>query len=64
MMKLNMERDKLKDELAKIPENAKKGAQIRRREFLEEETQLLGRQIGTLKQKLRDLSAIWNILMI
>ena len=43
MMKLNMERDKLKDELAKMPENAKKGAQIRRREFLEQETQLLSR---------------------
>lgn len=26
MMKLNMEKDKLKDELAKMPENAKKGA--------------------------------------
>lgn len=38
LMQLNMERDKLKDELAKMPENAKKGAQIRRREFLEQET--------------------------
>ena len=31
MMGLNMERDKLKDELAKIPMNAKTAAQIRRR---------------------------------
>ena len=43
MMQLNMERDKLKDELVKIPESAKTSAQIRRREYLEQETKLLSR---------------------
>jgi hypothetical protein len=58
MMQLNIEKDKLKDELNKLPLNPKKGAQIRRRETLEQETQILTRQIGTLKCKLRELQAI------
>ena len=37
-MQMNIQRDKLKDELSKMPEHAKKAAQIRRREFLEQET--------------------------
>ena len=57
MMQLNIQRDKLKDELSKMPEHAKKAAQIRRREYLEQETSLLSRNIATLKQKLKDLSA-------
>lgn len=58
MMQLNMERDKLNDELNKIPQNAKTAAQIRRRTFLESETRLLSKNIGTLKNKLRDLEAL------
>ena len=57
MMQLNIQRDKLKDELNKMPEHAKKAAQIRRREYLEQETSLLSRNIATLKQKLKDLQA-------
>ena len=34
-MKLNIDKDKYKAELEKIPESAKTMAQIRRREFLE-----------------------------
>ena len=37
-MQLNIQRDKLKDELSKMPEHAKKAAQIRRKEYLENET--------------------------
>ena len=57
MMQLNISRDKLKDELSKMPEHAKKAAQIRRRDFLEQETQLLSRNITTLRTKLKDLQA-------
>ena len=38
LMQLNIQRDKLKDELSKMPEHAKKAAQIRRKEYLENET--------------------------
>ena len=37
LLALNLERDKYKSELSKLPENPKKGAQMRRREFLEKE---------------------------
>jgi len=43
LLQLNIERDKLQSELAKIPEHAKTGAQIRRRETLEQETDILKR---------------------
>jgi hypothetical protein len=46
---LNLERDKYKDELSKIPTHAKKAEQIRRREHLEGEVATLTRQIGTMK---------------
>jgi len=55
---LNIEKDKLQSELSKIPEHAKTGALLRRRETLEQETDILKRQIGTLKQKLRDLQVL------
>ena len=57
MMQLNIQRDKLKSELSKMPEHAKKAAQIRRREYLESETSLLSRNITTLRTKLKDLQA-------
>ena len=49
LLQLNEERDKHKDELSKIPAHAKTGAQIRRREFLEQEIGTVARSIGTLK---------------
>jgi hypothetical protein len=57
-LQLNLEKDKHKDELNKLPSAPKKAEQIRRREYLEAEIQTLTRQIGTIKQKLRDLNAI------
>ena len=62
-MKLNIDKDKYKAELEKIPESAKTMAQIRRREFLESELKLTTKNIGNLKSKLRDmgeLSANYN----
>ena len=58
LLQLNIERDQKKDELSKIPQHAKTGAQIRRREQLEQDTQILNKQIATVKRKLKDLSAI------
>ena len=37
LLSLNLDRDKFKDELSKIPSHAKTGAQIRRRGVLEQE---------------------------
>lgn len=53
-----MERDKFKNEFDKIPENAKTIAQKRRREDLERELQILNKNIGNLKNKLRDMDAL------
>jgi len=58
LMQLNIDRDKHKMELAKIPENAKTMAQIRRRQFLEQELKLLGKNIGSMKSKLRDMGEL------
>jgi predicted nucleic acid-binding Zn-ribbon protein len=55
---LNIERDKYKAEYDKIPENAKTIAQRRRREDLERELGILNRNIGGLKNKLRELEAL------
>lgn len=57
-MQLNMERDKFKNEFEKIPENAKTIAQKRRREDLERELSILGKNIASLKTKLKDLDAL------
>ena len=57
-MKLNIDKDKYKAELEKIPESAKTMAQIRRREFLESELKLTTKNIGNLKQKLRDMGEL------
>lgn len=57
LLTLNLEKDKCKDELSKLPMAPKKADQIRRREYLESEIQTLTRQIGTIKHKLRDLNA-------
>jgi hypothetical protein len=57
-LQLNLERDKYKNELDKIPESAKTMAQIRRREFLEQELKLLNKNIGTLKSKLREMGEL------
>ena len=58
LLALNLEKDKYKSEFDKIPENAKTMAQIRRRQFLEQELKLLNKNIGTLKQKLRDMGEL------
>lgn len=58
LLQLNLERDKYKAEFDKIPENAKTIAQRRRREELERELDILGKNIGSLKAKLRDLEAL------
>ena len=58
LMQLNIDRDKYKAELAKIPENAKTMAHIRRRQFLEQELKLLGKNIGSMKAKLRDMGEL------
>ena len=55
---MNTQRDKFKDELAKIPFQARKAEQMRRREFLETEVNKLTREIGGLKHKLRSLDAL------
>lgn len=41
-----------------MPIAPKKAEQIRRREYLENEVQMLTRQIGTIKHKLREYNAI------
>jgi hypothetical protein len=58
MLEMNKERDSYKDELSKMPLHAKKGEQIRRREWCEQEVESLTKQIGIMKQKLRELNAI------
>ena len=60
LLKLNLDKDKFKGELSKIPERPKTGAQIRRREHLEKEIQSITRSIGTLKGKLREMDAMWT----
>ena len=57
-MQLNIDRDKYKAELNKIPDSAKTMAQIRRRQFLEQELKLLGKNIGSMKSKLRDMGEL------
>lgn len=37
LLKLNLDKDKYRDELSKLPAHPKTGAQIRRREFLDRE---------------------------
>jgi hypothetical protein len=61
LLSLNLDKDKYKNELNKIPENAKTIAQRTRREFLEQELKVVGRNIGTMKQKLRDLGGIETV---
>ena len=58
LMQLNIDKDKYKAELEKIPENAKTIAQRRRREFLEQEMKVIGKNLGLLKGKLRDLGEL------
>jgi predicted nucleic acid-binding Zn-ribbon protein len=53
-----MEREKYSNELNKIPESAKTIAQRRRREDLEREMGILGRNISGLKAKLKELDAL------
>lgn len=58
LLKLNMEKDKYKIELDKIPENAKTIAQIRRRQHLESELKVIGKNISNMKQKLRGMGEL------
>ena len=57
-MDLNQSKDKYKTELERIPDNAKTIAQRRRREFLESELKLIGKNLGILKGKLKDLGEL------
>jgi regulator of replication initiation timing len=58
LMQLNLEKDKAKDELSKIPSQPKKAEQIRRREYLEQEVATISKQIGVIKHKLREMNAV------
>eukprot|EP00347_Sterkiella_histriomuscorum_P014376 403361104 len=58
LMQLNIEKDKYKNEYGKIPENPKTIAQKRRKQELETELQILGKNIASLKSKLRDCGAL------
>ena len=58
LLQLNLDRDKYKAELDKIPENAKTIAQRRRREFLEQELKVVNKNISTMKQKLREMGEL------
>jgi len=58
-----MEREKYSNELNKIPESAKTIAQRRRREDLEREMGILGRNISGLKAKLKELDALWAYII-
>ena len=53
-----MEKQKYKNEYDKIPEKPKTIAQRRRKEELERELQILGKNISSLKQKLREMDAL------
>lgn len=53
-----MERDRYKAEFDKLPENPKTIAQKRRREELERELGILGKQIAGMKSKLKELDAL------
>ena len=57
-MQLNIDKDKYKAEFDKIPESAKTMAQIKRRKFLEDELKILQKNIGKMKQKLRDMGEL------
>ena len=57
-MQLNIDKDKYKAEFDKIPESAKTMAQIKRRKFLEDELNILSKNIGKMKQKLRDMGEL------
>ena len=58
LLQLNLDKDKFKAEYDKIPENAKTIAQRRRREFLEQELKVIGRNLATMKQKLRAMGEL------
>ena len=58
LLQLNIDKDKYKAEFDKIPENPKTMAQKRRRTFLEGELKLISKNIGSLKQKLRDMGEL------
>ena len=58
LLALNMERDKYKAELDKIPESAKTMVQIRRRQHLESELKVVNKNISNLKSKLRQMGEL------
>jgi hypothetical protein len=58
LLKLNLDKDKYKAELEKIPESVKKVAQMRRRQFLEAELKIINKNIGIAKGKLRDMGEL------
>lgn len=58
LLALNLERDKFKAELDKIPESAKTMVQIRRRQHLETELKMVNKNISNLKSKLRQMGEL------
>ncbi len=59
LLSLQLEKKKLEEEYAKIVDKgAKTNAQRRRKDDLELELSILGKNISTLKQKLRDMNAL------
>lgn len=58
LLALNMERDKYKAELDKIPESAKTMVQIRRRQHLEAELKVVNKNISNMKSKLRRMGEL------
>lgn len=58
LLALNMDRDKYKAELDKIPESAKTMVQIRRRQHLESELKIVNKNISNLKTKLRQMGEL------
>jgi predicted RNase H-like nuclease (RuvC/YqgF family) len=57
LMNLQMDKKRLEDELAKIPQTGKRLAQIKRQEEIQLELEILNSNIGTLRNKLRQAGA-------
>ena len=58
LMNLQMDQKRLVDELAKIPPQGRRIAQIKRKEEIDLELEILNSNISTIKNKLRQLNAL------
>jgi uncharacterized phage infection (PIP) family protein YhgE len=58
LMNLQMDKKRLDDELSKIPPQSRRIAQLKRKEDIELELQILNSNISTIKTKLRQLNAL------